>query len=82
MTNDRPIRGLNYQGQASIHFNLTMVGQYDVILYRHYKKASPKSYSLVIEILSGKGNLYKKQLSVLNSSLKNNISPYKPNISY
>ena len=31
MTNDRPIHSLNYQWQASIHFNWLMVGQYDVI---------------------------------------------------
>ena len=38
MTNDRPIHRLNYQWQASIYFNWTMVGQYDVTFYRHYKK--------------------------------------------
>ena len=41
MTNDRPIHRLDYQWQASIHF-FTKVGQYDVIFYRHYKKASIK----------------------------------------
>ena len=38
MTNDKPIHRLNFQWQASIHFNWPMVGQYDVIFYRHYKK--------------------------------------------
>ena len=37
MTNDRPIHKLNYQWEASIHYNWQMVGQYDVIFYRHYK---------------------------------------------
>ena len=31
MTNDRPIHKLNHQWQASIHFNCSMVGHYDVI---------------------------------------------------
>ena len=37
-TNDRPIHRLNYQWQACIHFNWPMLGPYDVIFYRHYKK--------------------------------------------
>ena len=31
ITNDRPIHRLNHQWQASIHFNSSLVGQYDVI---------------------------------------------------
>ena len=31
INNDRPLHRLNYQLEASIHFNLPMVGQYDVI---------------------------------------------------
>ena len=38
LSNDRPIHRLDYQWQASIHFDWLMVGQNDVILYRHYKK--------------------------------------------
>ena len=34
MTNDRPVDRLNYQWQSTIHFNLPMVGQYDVMFYK------------------------------------------------
>ena len=40
MTNDRLIHRLNYQWQPSLHFSWPIVGQYDVILYRNYKKHS------------------------------------------
>ena len=38
MTNDRPIHILNYQWEASIHFNCPIIGQYTVIFFRHYEK--------------------------------------------
>ena len=44
MTN-RPIHRLNNQWQASINFNLPMVGQYDVIFYWHYIKLPPLQVS-------------------------------------
>ena len=46
LTNDWPIDRLIYQWQASIHFNWPLIGQNDVILYRHYEKLpSIKYYS-------------------------------------
>ena len=42
MTNDRPKHRLNYQLQASIHFNCPIEGQYDVFIYRQYKKLHTK----------------------------------------
>ena len=38
MNNDRAIHRLNYQWQASIDFNLPMVGQYDVIFIDTIKR--------------------------------------------
>ena len=38
MTGNGSLRRLNYQRQASTHFNEPMVGQYCVNFYRHYKK--------------------------------------------
>ena len=48
MTNNSLIHRLNYQWQASKHFNWTMVGQYDVNIYRHYKKLRNSYISFLI----------------------------------
>ena len=69
MTNDRPIHRLKYQWQASIHFNLPMVVQYDVIF-----KGTTKSFFADIKNLQDPRDTVKMSQSLL-ARLCKSINP-------
>ena len=76
MTNGRLINNLNYQWQASIHFNWPKVGQYDVIFIGTIKsfKFKVKSYQSHPQYI--KVNLFLKSFQNLpHTYLKQKIAP-------
>ena len=72
MTNNRPIHRLNYQWQASIHFNWPMVGQYDIIFIGTIKcffATYGCCYSSNITFLTQKRPFFKQMLTFLGPYL-------------